>query len=99
MKAMKWKKHHSNLLIVSLLTVAYTAITLMMVIGPLHVNSAGDISKMGASSLYALVYWIFAVCVSWLLFVVLRNRARLSFFVLLIVGIILILGELFMFTR
>ncbi|HTM64254.1 MAG TPA: hypothetical protein VL360_07110 [Gammaproteobacteria bacterium] len=96
---MKWKKQHSNLLIVSLLTLAYTAITLMMLIGPLHVNSVGEISRMGALSLYSLVYWIFAIWISWTLFTVLRKRPALSFFVLLIVGMILILGELFLFTR
>lgn len=95
---MKWKKQKSNLIVVSLLSIAYTIVTLMMIIAPLHMNSMGGVNQVSGHSLYAIVFWVFALVVSWYLYAALRHKPELLFFVLMMLGVVLIIAEIFLFS-
>ncbi len=94
---MRWKKQKSNLIVVSLLSIAYTIVTIMMLIAPMHMNSMGNINQVSGHALYAIMFWVLALVLSWYLYAVLRSKPELLFFVLMILGIVLIIAEIFMF--
>lgn len=95
---MRWKKNNSNLIVVSLLSFAYFLLTLLMIIGPLHMNSTGNINQPGATALYSLLFLVFALMFSWFVYTALRNYPRLSFFTLIISGIAIIFAATFLWT-
>ena len=95
---MKWKRHNANLIVVALLSLAYTIVTLMMIIAPLHMNSLGDMNQVSGYSLYAIAYWAFALAISWYVYIVLQHKPSLQFFTLMILGIVIIIVEIFLWS-
>lgn len=88
---MKWRKKASNIIIASILSIAYIVVTLLNIIGPLHINQTGNINPLGALSYYSVVYLIFSLALTWGLYYSLRKKPELLFFILIIVGIALII--------
>ena len=64
---MKWKIN-ANLIVILIFSIMYTIVTLLNIIGPLHTNSAGNINKLGAITVYSIIYWIFALFISWIVY-------------------------------
>jgi hypothetical protein len=93
---MRWKKRSSNLIVVSILSIAYTIVTLLIIIGPLHVNSAGNMYHLSAETVYALIFWLVALTSSWVIYLGLRNRPELLFFTLILSAIVIIIAEVFL---
>src|SRR5438046_78243 len=92
---MKWKKI-TNLITLLVLSIAYTIVTLLNIIGPLHANSTGNINNLSAITLYSIIYWVFALFLSWMVYFKMRNKPEALFFTLIILGICLIIAEVFM---
>jgi len=93
---MLWKRRESNLIVVSLLSIAYTVVTLLIIIGPLHMNSTGGINHMGKLAICGVVYWIMSLLVSWGLYFAFRKDPEPLFFTLLALGIALIVAEVYL---
>jgi hypothetical protein len=93
---MRWKKARSNIIVTIILSIAYVIVTLLNIIGPLHMDSTGGINPLGALSLVSLLYLGFALAFTWLLYFSLRQKAELLFFLLIISGIVLIVFENFL---
>ena len=92
---MKWKRK-SNFIIVLILSIAYTITTILNIIGPLHINNTGSINKLGALSIYSIIYWIIALLFTWVVYFSLRKKPEFLFFTLIILGITIIIAENFM---
>ena len=92
---MKWKGT-SNLIIAIILTLAYCMVTFLNIIGPLHTNDMGTINKLGPLAVYSIIYFIIALMVTWGIYFLLRKKHEILFFVLIIVGIIFIIAENFL---
>lgn len=92
---MRWKSK-PNFLIALILSLAYCIVTLLNVIGPLHINAQGNINKMGALSVFSLIYLLVALLITWGSYVLLHKKHEALFFTLIIVGVFLILFELFL---
>ena len=93
---MIWKKRHSNLIVVAVLSIAYTIVGLLVTIGPLHMNNTGEINQLGFNFVYIVAYWLLALAVSWGLYFVLRNKPEICFFTLIVAGIAIIITEVFL---
>lgn len=94
---MRWKKV-SNFILVIILTIAITITTLLNVIGPLHTNELGAINQLGAISLYSIIYFVFSISLLWGLYFYLKNKTELLFFILIVVGVLLIIAENFLWA-
>lgn len=92
---MKWKSI-TNLITATILSIAYTIVTLMNIIGPLHTNDEGQINPLSAITLYSILFWIVALIITWSVYYSLRKKPETSFFTLVIMGITLIIAEVFM---
>jgi len=92
---MIWNKK-SNIIIVCILSITYTIVTLLNIIGPLHINNTGNFNHLGMLSVYSIIYWIIALLVTWTTYWYLKRKPELLFFTLIILGIIIILIENFM---
>jgi hypothetical protein len=96
---MRWKRKLSNLIVVSILSLAFTIVTLLLIIGPLHMNSAGTMNHLGAFSLVALLYWLFSLSICWCMYFALRTKPEMLYFTLMILGIVLIIAEIFIWAN
>jgi len=92
---MVWKKKLSNIIVAALLSVAYTIVTLMNVIGPLHSNMSGEINQISSLAAYSVIYWLFSLAITWTLYFKFRSKPEFLFFTLIILGIALIIIEVF----
>jgi len=92
---MKWKSL-TNLITATILSIAYTIVTLMNIIGPLHANDEGKINPLSAITVYSILYWIVALVITWSVYYSLRKKPETLFFTLVIMGITLIIAEVFM---
>jgi len=92
---MKWKKKASNFIVVVILSLAYTIVTLLNIIGPLHANLSGGINHLGWLAVYSVIYLVAALVVSWGLYFNLKNKPEFLFFTLIILGIVIIIVEVF----
>jgi len=92
---MKWKSK-PNLLIALIFSFAYIIVTVLDVIGPLHINAQGDINRIGELSLFSFIYLLVAWVITWLLYFILHKKHEVLFFTLMIVGILLIILEPFL---
>lgn len=93
---MFWKKAHSNLIVAAILTICYTIVTLLNIIGPMHINAEGTINEPGHLAIYSILYYIFGLVVTWGAYLLFRNKAKLLFFFLIIFGISFILFQNFL---
>ena len=73
---MRWKSV-TNLITLIILSIAYTIVTLLNIIGPLHTNETGNINPLSAITLYSIIYWVFALLVSWGVYFTLRKKPAL----------------------
>jgi hypothetical protein len=90
---MQWKNDY---IIATVFTIAFTIVTLMNIIGPLHMNAAGRINQEGPLLIYSIIYYVFALVVTWGLYLSLRkSRTELLYFLLIIFGIAMIIVEVF----
>lgn len=92
---MIWKKKLSNVIVAILLSIAYTIVTLMNIIGPLHANMSGNMNQLGPLALYSLIYWFVALVLTWGLYFNLKNRPELLYFILVVFGMLIIVVEVF----
>lgn len=92
---MKWKSI-GNLITIIILSIAYTIVTLLNVIGPLHTNETGNINPLSAITVYSIIYWIVALIVTWSVYFYMRNKPEILFFTLVILGIAIIITEVFL---
>lgn len=92
---MRWHKF-SNFIIAIVLTLAYVIVTLLNIIGPMHMTPTGGMYGFTATAGYSIAYFIIAVAVLWGVYINLRNKPELLFFTLLILGIVTIIGEIFL---
>lgn len=83
---MRWKKA-SNLIIAIILSLAFTIVIVLNSIDSMHIY------KLRAVSVYGCIYWILSLIILWGLYVYLRRNQELLFFVIIIVGIVLIILE------
>lgn len=92
---MRWKKN-SNFIIVVILSIAYTYVAFLNIMGPLHppiISIKGPEDHPG----FALIYWIIALAVTWSIYYFLRKRPGLfATLVLIIVGIAFIFAGIFL---
>ncbi len=91
---MRWKKN-ANIIIVCILSLAYTIVTLLNIIGPLHMNAAGSMNQLGMLSIYSLVYCGLALLLTWTIYFKFNDKPELLFFLLMILGIAIIILEVF----
>jgi len=94
---MKWKKK-SNIIIVIILTIIYTIVTLLNIIGPLHINTVGSFNTLGNLAVYSIIYWIASLIITWGIYFTLRKKPEILFFTLIIIGIALIIIENFLWA-
>ncbi|OGT36462.1 MAG: hypothetical protein A3F11_11780 [Gammaproteobacteria bacterium RIFCSPHIGHO2_12_FULL_37_14] len=92
---MRWQKR-SNLIIVIILSFAFTIATLLNIIGPLHTDATGKINTSIALSIYSFIYFIVSLSIIWGLYFYLKNKPKLLFYLLIILGIIIIIIENFL---
>jgi len=92
---MKWKKN-SNLIIILILSVVYTIVTLLDILGPLHANITGNINQVSAITYYSILYWAFAIIITWIVYFSLKKYPEILFFTLLILGMFLVIIEIFL---
>lgn len=93
---MRWKTKNSNVIVASLLSIIYTIVTLLVLIGPLHINSAGNINQLSALALYVIIYWFCAIMFTWFLFAAFRKKPEFLFFALMISSIVIIIIGIFL---
>ena len=90
---MRWKKK-ANFILAVIFSFIYSGVTFLSMIGPLHINSIGGMNQINQHSVvYNIMYWMIALVLTWHLYFTFKNRPRLLFFTLIIVGISLIIGE------
>lgn len=94
---MRWSKSF-NFVIVIILSIIYTVVTLLNIMGPLHMNATGAITKPGLLSIYSIIFWLFSLLMTWLVYFLLRNKSEALFFILIILGIVLIIAENFLWA-
>jgi hypothetical protein len=92
---MKWKRL-SNEIVAFILSLAFVIVTILNMIGPLHINQTGAINAPGYLALYSFVYLLVSLIVIWGCYFGLKHHAKLLFFVLMILGVIFIFGEVFL---
>lgn len=88
-----WKRKHSNLIVAAILSICYTIVTLLNIIGPLHVNETGEMNQLGWLSVYSLLYYIFGLIVTWMAYFYFRDKPKPLFIFLIIFGIGFILFQ------
>jgi hypothetical protein len=94
---MRWKRK-SNIIIAYILTIIYTIVTLLNLIGPLHMNGVGTINKEGALAEYSILYWVVSLLITWGIYFSLRKKPEALFFILIVLGIALIIAENFLWA-
>lgn len=95
---MKWKKT-SNFIIVILLTILLTTTTLLNIVGPLHMNATGTMNTLGILSIYSILYYLCSLVLLWAIYFYLRHKPEALFFTLITLGIIMILGENYLWGK
>lgn len=93
---MVWKKRNSNLIVAVVLSVIITMETLLLVIGPLHINSTGGMFTVSYETLSAFIFWVFALLLTWSFYFTFRKHPEFLFFLLIVYGIAVIIAEIFM---
>lgn len=94
---MRWKRI-SNLILVVILSIAYTIVTLLNIIGPLHMNETGQMNELGMLAFLSILYWIFSLIITWGVYFYLKKKAEILFFTLIILGIGIIIIENFLWA-
>ncbi|RDI44536.1 hypothetical protein [Aquicella lusitana] len=92
---MRWRKT-SNLIIAIILSIAYTIVSFLNIIGPLHMDATGTMNEPGPLSVYTIIYWLVSLAVTWGIYFYWRKKPELLFFTLLILGIVIIVAEIFL---
>ena len=95
---MKWKIKESNFIVACLFSFAYTIVTLLVIIGPLHMNSTGNINSLDYLSLNIVFYWLGALVLNWSLYLWLRKKPEILFFTLILLGMAVIVLEVFIWA-
>ncbi|EKD70658.1 MAG: hypothetical protein ACD_46C00456G0004 [uncultured bacterium] len=95
---MHWKKF-SNFIIAIILTIAFTITTLLNVIGPLHIDATGKIYEPGPILIYSIIYYIVSLFILWGTYFYFKKKHELLFFTLIILGIVIIIGENFIWAK
>lgn len=94
-RAVSWKEF-TNTIIVIILSVVYTVVTILNIIGPLHINKTGAINQPGILVLYSILFWVFSLLITWFVYFSLRKKPEASFFILIALGIVLVITENFL---
>lgn len=94
---MRWKRI-SNIIVASILTIVYFVVTALNVIGPLHINNAGTINKIGPLAEYSVLYLFAALIITWGVYFYLKTKPEILFFTLIILGIVIIIAENFLWA-
>lgn len=93
---MRWKKA-SDTIVAVILSIAYTIVTLMNIIGPLHITDTGGVmNPLGSVAVYSIIFWVFALIITWGVYFYLRKKPGLIYFILIAIGIVLIILEVFL---
>lgn len=90
---MIWKRKNSNLIVAAILSLAYTIVTLLNIIGPLHVNATGQVNQIGWLAGVSILYWVAALVITWGTYFILRKKPEILFFTLIVMGIVIIVFE------
>lgn len=96
---MVWKKHKSNLIVAAFLSIIFTIETLLLVIGPLHIDSTGGMFTVSYETTSAVIFWIFALLLTWSFYFTFRKYPEFLFFLLIVYGITVIIAEIFMWAH
>ncbi len=96
---MVWKKNKSNLIVAIVLSMVFTIETLLLVIGPLHINSTGGIYPVSYETLSAVIFWVFALLLTWSFYFTFKKYPEFLFFLLIVYGIAVIIAEMFMWAH
>jgi hypothetical protein len=94
---MKWKKI-SNFILAIIFSVILAITTLLNILGPLHMNASGTVSHLGTLSIYSAIYFIFSLVLLWGLYFYLKEKTKILFFSLIVVGILLMIFENFLWA-
>ena len=94
---MRWKKI-SNIITAYILSIAYTIVTLLNIIGPMHMNDQGTINYAGHLTFYSIIYWIISLAITWGIYFLLRKKPEILFFTLIILGMLIIIAENFLWA-
>lgn len=95
---MKWR-NTTNLVISILLSFAYTVVTVLNIIGPLHMNKSGSINNLPKSLFVAsLVYWIVSLLLTWFIYFLFKKYPEFLFFCLIFFGIFFIIFQNFVWA-
>lgn len=94
---MRWKKV-SNLITAIILSLAFAIVTLLNIIGPLHMNAQGSMNTLGMLSVYSFIYFIISLIILWSIYFYLKHKPEFLFFTLIILGIIIIIVENFLWA-
>lgn len=93
---MIWKKRHSNLIVAIIFSIFFTITTLLLVIGPLHINAVGGMFSVSYETLSAVIFWALSVVLTWSFYFTFRSYPAFLFFLLMLYGIAIIIAEVFM---
>ncbi len=92
---MRWEKQYSNLIVVKILSAAYTLVTLLAIFIPLHFNIFA-INQISYESMVALLFWLTAMFMTWVMYYVLRHRPQLLLLLLILTGMSFLVAEVLM---
>lgn len=92
---MIWKRKGSNLIVAIILSIAYVIVTFLNVIGPFHINAVGNINIPGMLPFYSIIYLLISLLITWSLYFYLKEKPEILFFLLMILGILIIFIEIF----
>lgn len=95
---MKWKPATANFQIVVILTICYTVVTMLNIIGPLHTDAAGEINQSWGLAILSILYWSIATFMTWAAYFFLQERPKVLFFTLMILGITVIVTQNFLWA-
>ena len=92
---MRWKSK-PNFAIALILSFIFIVMTLLDIIGPMHMNAQGGINPAGAFAVQSIIFLVMALVITWETYIILRDKPKASFFTLIIFGIAFILADIFL---
>jgi hypothetical protein len=92
---MRWKSK-PNFAIALILSFIYAIVTLLNIIGPMHMNAQGGMNSPGIVLYQSIVYLVMALVITWETYIILRDKPKALFFTLIILGIAFILTNIFL---
>jgi hypothetical protein len=91
---MRWKSQ-PNFAVALILSFIYIVMTLLDIIGPMHINAQGGTNPPGAFAAQSIIFLMMSLVITWETYALLRDKPKAAFFTLIILGIIFILIDLF----